>query len=103
VAELDAFYDRAAVWLGIAARDRETVPELEAFLRQVEAGVEALVREAMGAGSPAASIRLVTALADVAVWRSLKRLDAPQAEFRHTMVRLLDCAIATAAQGWRDP
>ena len=48
VAELDAFYDRGAVWLGIAARDRDRVPELDAFLRQVEAGVEALVREAIG-------------------------------------------------------
>jgi AcrR family transcriptional regulator len=99
VAELDAFYDRGAVWLGHAARDRDRVPELEAFLRQVEAGVEALVREAMGAGSPEASIRLVTALADVAVWRSLKRLDMPPAEFRHTMIRLLDCAIRAGGQG----
>ena len=97
VAELDAFYDRAAVWLGIAGRDRDRVPELAAFLRQVEAGVAALVLEAMDAGSPEA-IRLVTALADVAVWRSVKRLDAPPAEFRRTMVRLLDCAIATSAQ-----
>jgi AcrR family transcriptional regulator len=99
VAELDAFYDRAAVWLGIAARDRDRVPELDQFLRQVEAGVEALVREAMGAGSSESEIRLVTALADVSVWQSLTRLDAPQAEFRRTMVGLLDCAIALAAQG----
>ena len=41
----------------------------------------------------------MTALADVSVWRSLKRLDAPPAEFRRTMVRLLACAIAVAAQG----
>ena len=41
----------------------------------------------------------MTALADVAVWRSLKRLDTPPAEFRRTMIRLLDCAIAVAAQG----
>jgi AcrR family transcriptional regulator len=99
VTELDAFHDRAAVWLGIAARDRDRVPELEGFLGQVEAGVEALVREAMGAGSPEASIRLVAALADVAVWSSLKRLGAPPAEFRRTMARLLDCAVAAAGQG----
>ena len=99
VAELDAFYDRGAVWLGIAARDRNSVPELDAFQRQVEAGVEALVREAIGAGSSEAVIRLMTALADVSVWLSLKRLDAPPAEFRRTMVGLLDCANALAAQG----
>jgi AcrR family transcriptional regulator len=99
VAELDAFYDRGAVWLLIAARDRDRVPELDAFLRQVEAGVGALVREAIGAGSSEAVIRLMTALADVSVWLSLKRLDAPPTEFRRTMVGLLDCASALAAPG----
>lgn len=103
VAELDEFYGRGAAWLGIAARDRDRVPELDAFLRQVAAGVEALVREAIGAGSAEAVIRLVTALADVAVWLSLKRLDTPPAEFRRTMVGLLHCAIALAAQGHESP
>ena len=98
VAELDAFYDRGAVWLGHAARARDRVPELDAFLRHVDAGIEALVREAVGPGSEDSAILLAAALADVAVWRSLKRLDAPPAEFRHTMIRLLDCAIAGAAQ-----
>lgn len=99
VAEVDAFYDRGAVWQGIAARDRDRVPELDGFLRQVAAGVEALVREALGAGSEEAAIRLVTALMDVSVWLSLKRLDAPPAEFRRTVVRLLACAIAAARSG----
>ncbi|MDP1701318.1 MAG: TetR/AcrR family transcriptional regulator [Aestuariivirga sp.] len=103
VAELDAFYDRGAVWLGIAARDRGRVPELDAFLRQVEAGVEALVREAIGAGSSEAVVRLTTALADVSVWLSLKRLDAPPAEFRRTMAGLLDCANALAAHAHESP
>jgi AcrR family transcriptional regulator len=97
VAELDAFYDRGAVWLGHAARDRDPVPQLDAFLRHVDAGVGALVREAVGPGSQEATIRLVTALADVSVWQRLKRLDAPPAEFRRTMVRLLTCATAVAA------
>jgi AcrR family transcriptional regulator len=97
VSELDAFYERGAVWLGIAARDRDSVPELDGFLRHVDAGVEALVREASGAGSSEAEIRLMTALADVSVWRSLKRLDVAPAEFRRTMVGLLDCAAALAA------
>jgi AcrR family transcriptional regulator len=99
VAELDAYYGRASVWLGIAARDRDRVPELDGFLRQVDAGVEALVREAVAAGSSEAEIRLMTALADVSVWQSLKRLDAPQAEFRRMMAGLLDCATGLAAQG----
>ncbi len=86
----------AAVWLAIAARDRDRVPELDAFLRQVDAGLQALVREAIGAEVPEAAIRLATALADVSVWRSLKRLDAPPDEFRRTMVRLLTCAISVS-------
>ncbi len=103
VAELDTFYERGAAWLGIAARDRDRVPELDGFLRQVDAGVEALVREAIGAGSSEAVIRLMTALADVSVWRSLKRLNAPPAEFRRTLAGLLDCAAALAAQGRESP
>ena len=101
VAELDAFYERGAIWLGIAARDRDSIPELDGFLRQVDAGVEALVREAVGAGSSEAAIRLMTALADVSVWRSLKRLDVPRAEFRRTMVGLLDCAGSARGVGSR--
>jgi len=103
VAELDAFYGRGAAWLGIAARDRERVPELDGFLRQVDAGVEALVREAAGAGSSETEIRLMTALADVSVWQSLKRLDAPPAEFRRMMAGLLDCASGLAAQVHPNP
>jgi AcrR family transcriptional regulator len=103
VAELDAFYDRAAVRLGIAARDRDRVPELDAFLRQVDAGVQALVREALSPGASEDAIRLATALTDVSVWLSLKRVDAPPAEFRRTMVRLLECAIAIATEGPNGP
>jgi AcrR family transcriptional regulator len=99
VAELDAFYDRAAVWLGHATRDRDRVPGLDAFLRHVDAGVTALVREAVGPGSADPAIPLVAALVDVSVWRSLKRLDTPPAELRRTMVGLLACAIKVAAQG----
>ena len=81
----------------------QSVPELDASLRQVEAGVEALVREAIGAGSSEAVIRLMAALADVSVWLSLKRLDASPAEFRRTMAGLLNCAITLAAQGHESP
>jgi AcrR family transcriptional regulator len=103
VAELDAYYDRASVWLGIAARDRDSIPELDGFLRAVDAGVEALVREAVGAGSSDAVIRLMAALADVSVWQSLKRLDVAPAEFRRALVGLLDCATALAAPGQENP
>jgi AcrR family transcriptional regulator len=103
VAELDAFYGRGAAWLGIAARDRDSIPELDGFLRQVAAGVEALVREAVGAETSEAVVRLTTALADVSVWQSLKRLNAPPAEFRRMMAGLLDCASGLAAQDHENP
>jgi AcrR family transcriptional regulator len=103
VAELDAFYDRGAAWLGIAARDRDSIPELDGFLRQVAAGVEALVREAVGAETSESVIRLTMALADVSVWQSVKRLNAPPAEFRRMMAGLLDCAAALAAPGQENP
>src|SRR3954452_2972642 len=38
VEEVDAFYARGAHRLGLAARDRELVPELNDFLTAVEAG-----------------------------------------------------------------
>ena len=51
VAELDAFYDRAAVWLGIAARDRDRVPELD--------GVPAAGRGRRGSACPGGDGRRV--------------------------------------------
>ena len=97
VAELDAFYERGARFIAAAERDRDRVPELDASVRQREAGVEALVREAIGP-DPESATRLVVALTSFPVWMSLKRLDAPPADFRRMVVRLLACAIA-AAQG----
>lgn len=102
VAELDAFYDRSCIWLAHAARDRDRVPELDTFLLHVEAGVRALVGEAVGLGSDGPAVRLAAALADVSVWRSLKRLDTPPEEFRSTMVRLLACALKPATEGPQD-
>ena len=95
VSELDAFYGRGAVHLAVAERDRDRVPELDAGLRQVEAGVGALVREALRE-APGVAIGLATALADVSVWRLLKRLDAPPAEVRRIWARLMSCAIAAS-------
>lgn len=97
VAELDAFYTRGASWLAIAAHDRERIAQLDAFLHHVDAGIAALVREALGPGAEDAAVKLVAALADVSVWKSLKRLKLPPAELRRTMVKLFGCAIRAAA------
>jgi AcrR family transcriptional regulator len=99
VAELDAFYERGARFIAAAERDRDRVPELAAFARQGEAGVEALVSAAIGADLPESATRLAVAVASFPVWMSLKRLDEPAAELRRLMVRMLTCAIAPGDLG----
>ncbi len=98
VAELDAFYSRGALRLGLAARDRELVPELDGFLNAVEAGVAALVREALaGASWPDAAVKAVLALTSFAVWAAFKRLNLPAAERRRMVLHMLQCGLAAAA------
>jgi hypothetical protein len=47
VDEVDAFYRRGALRLPAAHADRHLIPDLDPLLRAVEAGVSALVREAV--------------------------------------------------------
>ncbi len=98
VEELDGFYGRGALRLGLAARDRELVPALDGFLNAVEAGVEALVREALdGADAPERTVQMVLGLMSFPVWRAFGRLKLPPAERAGMKVRLLECAMAGAA------
>ena len=98
VDELDAFYERGALRLGLAARDREMVPELDGFLNAVEAGVAALVRAALaGTPLPESAIRTALGLTSFPVWTAFSRLDLAAAERRRTMVRLIECGLAAAA------
>ena len=96
VAELDAFYERGAPFIAAAERDRERVPELDASVRRSEAGIEALVRAAIGPDAAEPTVRLVMALTSFPVWMSLKRLGEPPAEVRRLIVRVVRCAIAPA-------
>jgi hypothetical protein len=81
VAEVDGFYARGAHRLGLAARDRELVPELDQFLSAVEAGVEALVNEALAdAGQPERTRQVVLALMTFQVWSAFNRLALPPSE-----------------------
>jgi AcrR family transcriptional regulator len=98
VAELDVFYGRGASLLTAAARDRDRVPELDAFLRRVEAGVEALIREAFkGENLPELAIRVVVAMTELPVWESLGGLGVPAKELMRLKARIIDCAIAAAS------
>jgi AcrR family transcriptional regulator len=94
VAEVDAFYARGAHRLGMAGRDRDIVPELDGFLRAVEAGVEALVRQALSpAGKPETSVKAVVGLMSFPVWAAFSKLDLSARELRRFRVRLITCAI----------
>jgi AcrR family transcriptional regulator len=95
--ELDAFYRRGGLRLGLAAKDRERVPELDAFLNAVEAGVEALVRQALaGMRPPERVVQVVLALVDFPVWESFNRLKLSRSERARVNLQLLECGIAAA-------
>ena len=97
VEEIDAFYERGALRLALASRDRELVPELDQFLGAVEAGVEAMVREALKEArlSPRA-LEVARALMSFPVWAALNRLGLPAAERARLRTDLLKCGIRSA-------
>lgn len=99
VETLDSFYRRGALRLGKAAADRAAVPELDGFLRAVEAGVAALLREAVaGEGLGETKVRLLLGLTDFPVWRALQqRLALDPAEANRLMARLLVKIVSDAA------
>lgn len=102
VEELDAFYSRGALRLDLAWRDRKLVPELEGFLAAVEAGVAALVAEALAPDSPTGpQLRLAQALMGFRVWQSLVRQGFSGPELRAMLVQTLACGLAAAARPGR--
>jgi hypothetical protein len=99
VEELDAFYARGAHRLALAARDRELVPELDGFLTAVEAGVEALVREALAhTGDGAQVIQIAVALTSFQFWTRFTRVDLAPAELTRLKVKILEYALKAARQ-----
>lgn len=97
VDELDGFYRRGALRLTKAYADRHLIPELDQFLRAVEAGVAALVREALKDEAMTETVlQLVLALMDFPVWGSMQRIECDDLERRRLVARLLQCAIVSA-------
>ncbi|WP_232628373.1 TetR/AcrR family transcriptional regulator [Methylobacterium sp. Leaf118] len=97
VDELDDFYRRGALRLKRAYADRHLIPELDQFLRAVEAGVAALVREALkNEAMSGTALQLVLALTDFPVWGSMQRIECDDLERRLLVTRLLRCAIISA-------
>jgi hypothetical protein len=98
VEELDAFYTRGALRLDLAWRDRKIVPELEGFLSAVEAGISALVAEALAPDAPTDSqLRIAHALTAFRVWQSLVRQGFSGTELRAVLIQTLACGLAAAA------
>lgn len=94
VDELDGFYRRGALRLAKAQADRAVIPELDLFLNAVEAGVAALVREALNEETLSeTTLQLVCALTDFPVWQAMQRIDCEAAERRRLLARLIRCAI----------
>jgi AcrR family transcriptional regulator len=97
VQTLDAFYRRGALRLGLAARDRDLIPELDYFWRAVEAGIEALVREALRpSGEPDNIVKVAVAMVSFPVWMEFNRMALPQPQLTRFMVRLLDSGMKAA-------
>jgi AcrR family transcriptional regulator len=93
---LDAFYRRGSFRLVKAGDDRHRVPELDFFLTMVAAGVEALVREAMGKDAPPRDVAIVLALTDLRVWLSLRQF-LPDDDVQARMLSLISCELGRSA------
>jgi hypothetical protein len=94
VSELDAFYRRSAIRLIAAANDRDRIPELDRFLRMIDAGIEAWIKEAMvdeAPGEPMVSVLM--SLCTLAVWQKMGRSKLTDAQRRAVLVELLLSAI----------
>jgi AcrR family transcriptional regulator len=97
VEEVDRFYRRGALRLTKAHADRHLVPELDGFLRAVEAGVAALVREAVrDQGLPAGVLQMLIALMAFPVWTSMQSIDVEDEQRRRLVAGLLSCAMRSA-------
>ena len=97
VVELDAFYRRGEPRLIRAAQDRHRVAGLDMFLSHVDAGIEALAREALAEGASEEETQTVLAITDFRVWLSLKRLRLSKAELIRMILRA--CSIFSESRG----
>jgi AcrR family transcriptional regulator len=97
IQELDAFYGRGAHRLRLAARDRDLLPELDGFLTTVEAGVEALVREALAkADQSERVVQLAIVLTSFPFWSGFDRLNLPPSERTKMKLSILECGMRAA-------
>jgi len=92
--EVSAFYARGRRRLEGAREDRGRVPELDGFLRRVEAGLEALACEALTLEQPTEQqVRLTLALTDFGVWQALRDHGITEDAVPGILTDLLSCAL----------
>jgi AcrR family transcriptional regulator len=95
VETLDAFYTRGSLRLGLAAKDRDAIPELDRFWRGVEVGVQAFVREALRPAKPSrAKLETAIALLDFPTWTAFSRRAMSERSRKSALERLVAAAIA---------
>ena len=93
VEQLDDFYKRGALRQARTSAARHLVAELDGFMRAVEQGVEAFVREAVKEKAlPDSSFQLLLALTDFAVWASMQRIVGEDRDRLRLLTGLLGCA-----------
>lgn len=96
IGEIDDFYTRGSLRLLAAGNDRDRVPELDQFLKMVDAGLEALLREALIAEQPSdALIAALMALCSVTVWKRLTNAGFAAADRQSLLADLANSAIAS--------
>lgn len=84
-------YARGEEPLTGARRDRSAVPQLDAFLRRLDADLDALVGAALAPiGPDQRTVQLTLALLDFGVWQSLRRRGLDE---RAELVGLLRCVL----------
>jgi AcrR family transcriptional regulator len=94
VDEVSGFYGRAWMPLEGARQDRSRVPELDEDLKSVEAGLEALAREALAPeGAEEPTVQLMLAVTDFGVWKSLRDHGVPEDAAPKILTSLLQCAL----------
>lgn len=94
VDEVDSFYERGALRLDVASRDRELIPELDGFLRAIEESVAALVKEAFApVGASERAVEMARVLMSFRVWQTFHRSSLPRSDLRAIRIGLLRCGL----------
>jgi AcrR family transcriptional regulator len=90
VAELFSFYERGERFIEVALRDRHLVQALDEALLQADTVRELFIREVLRpSDAHGPDVRMLMALTDFSVWRSLKRQGFAKDEAVKAMTHIL--------------